>query len=304
MQEFRLNITTDIAGNDIAVAGYTFGTGSPRVYIQGGVHGGEVTFWIFKKLFEYLSKAEVQGTVTLVPVSNPVSWNQRTYFYTVGKFSLQTGEDWNRGFPGNQTSLAKRRADKVFSVAKTYDYVIDLHTSRKSIPFGIFIKERLDPAIVKLLGMEYNYLLSNTADDSMMSALSNTSTCGFEIECGSHDSFDAENVELVYANLINFLAGVDVVRAGKPISKSVNVFDTYIKYFANQAGFLMPQKKVGDTYAPGDRLFTVSQVQRLGEENQYIANEAGVVIKQIPSTILWEGDEVLQTVSKDNLRKL
>ena len=74
MEKFTLTMGKAIGGGDLSVVGYRFGSGSPTTYIQGGTHGGEITYPIFRKLYERLSEAGLKGTVTLVPISNPISW--------------------------------------------------------------------------------------------------------------------------------------------------------------------------------------------------------------------------------------
>ncbi len=43
----RLPLATDMAGNDLGIQGYVFGSGRPKGYMQGGHHGGEVRCWGF-----------------------------------------------------------------------------------------------------------------------------------------------------------------------------------------------------------------------------------------------------------------
>lgn len=298
-------LTTDLAGNNIDIQGVVLGSGNPKVCIQSGTHGGELTFWIIKNLFEKLSQIKLVGTVVLIPNVNPLAWNQRIYFSTVGKFSLQTGEDYNRGFPGSQTSLSQRRAQKLYINAQNFDYVVDLHTSRKSIPFSITIKEKTDQKLLKALGLKFNYLLSNQTDDSMMSVLSTTkSTIGFEIECGSHDSLEGENIEMVTQSLMQFLDFIGIIKDKKatPTSNNQYSYTEYIKYFADVTGFMEPIKRPGMEYKKGDELFKIYPSKDYFNPVIIRAEEDGVIIKLIPTYIVWEGDEVLQTVNKQNMQ--
>jgi uncharacterized protein len=89
-----------IDGNSLSVYGYTLGDGEKSVYIQGGMHGGEITYWIFHRFYQELLNQTLLKQVTLVPIANPFSWQQRSYFYTAGKFSFIDGKDWLWSFPG------------------------------------------------------------------------------------------------------------------------------------------------------------------------------------------------------------
>ena len=305
MKKVKIPLTTDLAGNELNISGVELGSGSPRICIQSGTHGGEITFWIIKELFNRLKNQKLKGTLVLMPNVNPVAWNQRVYFSTVGKFSLQTGEDYNRGFPGSDTSLVKRRAKKIFTNALTFNYVIDLHTSRKSVPFSITIKEKNEQSLINILGLEFNYLLSNKTDDSMMSALSTTKTKGFEIECGSHDSYEQENIDKVTKAILRFLRANKMITLEiEPSSNSPLCYTEYIKYFAETSGYVEFRIEAGQRYKKGEELYLLYPSNNYFEPISINAKEDGVVIKLLPSYIVWEGDEILQTVNKDNLTQL
>ena len=85
-------------GEEINIKKYSLisSTKGRHIYIQGGIHGGEVTLDIIKELFDFLKENLISGQVDFVPYANPLSWNQKAYTYTVGKFSLQDGKDFNR----------------------------------------------------------------------------------------------------------------------------------------------------------------------------------------------------------------
>ena len=145
-EQFTLSIGNSISGSPLSVLGYRFSQGTgPSIYIQGGTHGGEITFPIFKMLSDFLTKsADWNGMVTLIPLSHPLSWNQRYYFYTAGKFDNYNGKDWNRSFPGDKDgSTTQRCSHMIFEEASKHDLVIDLHTSRISNPFVIVAREDL-----------------------------------------------------------------------------------------------------------------------------------------------------------------
>ena len=138
MKKKKLALYKAVYGDEVSVLVYTFGKGKNTLYIQGGVHGGEVTFFILHELVNYLKSIEekLDGTVTVVPICNPVSWSQRVYYYTAGKFDLYKGKDWNRSYPGSETTLSSRMSKKIFEIASKHECVIDLHTARNSKPLS------------------------------------------------------------------------------------------------------------------------------------------------------------------------
>jgi len=45
-----------------------------------------------------LDDTQLAGEIWLVPVCNPLSTNQRTHFFSTGRFNVYDGKDWNRIF--------------------------------------------------------------------------------------------------------------------------------------------------------------------------------------------------------------
>jgi uncharacterized protein len=107
------NITTvpfhHLASGDVlSLQLYRFGDSSrgskagPKVYIQSNLHGAEIVGnAVIEQLIEWLTTLEpdqFQGEVWLVPACNPLSTNQRTHYFSTGRFNPYDGKDWNRIF--------------------------------------------------------------------------------------------------------------------------------------------------------------------------------------------------------------
>ena len=140
-------------GTELSILNYEIDSekAGKHIYIQSGIHGGEITQWILHELFSFLKANLQQGKVTLVPCANPVSWTQRVYYSTNGKFDFYMGKDWNRNFPGNADgSMGERIAGILFGNAKKADFALDLHTSRESIPFGIYSRPEYEDILKRL----------------------------------------------------------------------------------------------------------------------------------------------------------
>jgi len=201
MNVTKVNLYTDISGNKIGALKYEFGKGESLLYLQGGVHGGETTFFIFQELFEFFKKNEskLRGKVTLIPIVNPVAWNQRIYYYTVGKFDLYKGKDWNRSYPSTAKKTMSAQNSKVFfNIAKNYQLSLDFHTARISKPYTVFFnKNALD--IIRTFGLPYNYLVPKSPEFSRSfdNALEKAGKLSFTVECGSHDSYNQKNINEV-----------------------------------------------------------------------------------------------------------
>ena len=73
-----------------------------KAYIQANLHGAEIVgnsvIW---QLIEYLSgldSSQLGGEIWLVPVCNPLGVNQRSHFFSTGRFNSYDGKNWNRIF--------------------------------------------------------------------------------------------------------------------------------------------------------------------------------------------------------------
>ena len=83
-----------------------FGTpgARPKVYIQASLHAEElpgmlVAHHLRKLLADADEKGEVTGEVILVPVANPIGLAQRLDHKPMGRFELDTSENFNRHYP-------------------------------------------------------------------------------------------------------------------------------------------------------------------------------------------------------------
>jgi len=103
---------------------YVFGRGSPKILITAGLHGDEVTsVYAAFKLVEYLKfVGNLNGSVVVVPVVNVLGFQARMRVNPIDMVDL------NRVFPdGSGSSITKGVVKKVWELASSSDYVIDLH---------------------------------------------------------------------------------------------------------------------------------------------------------------------------------
>lgn len=78
--------------------------GRPKVYLQAGLHANEVPgIVILNSLRDRLaalnSAGLVRGEVVLVPFANPIGLNDTVLGVHVGRYGIDTGSNFNRGFP-------------------------------------------------------------------------------------------------------------------------------------------------------------------------------------------------------------
>ncbi len=89
------------------------GTG-PKIYIQASLHAEELpgmhAAHHLRPLLERLdATGQISGNVVLVPMANPIGAAQRVQHKPVGRFELDSGENFNRYYP----DFAHHIADEV-----------------------------------------------------------------------------------------------------------------------------------------------------------------------------------------------
>lgn len=92
-----------------------------KAYIQANLHGAEIVGnAVIQQLIEFLTTlddSKLQGEIWLVPVCNPLGVNQRSHFFSTGRFNSYDGKNWNRIFwdfeqeAGNLTEFAQSQLD-------------------------------------------------------------------------------------------------------------------------------------------------------------------------------------------------
>ena len=92
------------SGDVLSLQVYRFTGAKPgkKAYLQSNLHGAEIVgnsvIYQLIKFLESLDESQLTGEIWLVPVCNPISTNQRTHYFSTGRFNPTDGKDWNRIF--------------------------------------------------------------------------------------------------------------------------------------------------------------------------------------------------------------
>ncbi len=103
------------------------GTAKPRLTVVGAQHsceycGSDALIRLIRD-FDQIDPETVNGSIVLIPVANVPGYPLRTC--CVSQFD---GSNLNRSYPGDpQGTTTERIAHVIWSIAKTGDYVLDLH---------------------------------------------------------------------------------------------------------------------------------------------------------------------------------
>lgn len=92
------------SGDRLSLQVYKFLGATPgkKAYLQANLHGAEIVGnAVIHQLIDFfltLDDSQLTGEIWLVPVCNPLGTNQRTHFFSTGRYNIYNGKDWNRIF--------------------------------------------------------------------------------------------------------------------------------------------------------------------------------------------------------------
>lgn len=106
MQRIDHSLTSPSLGVQKTVTSLHFGApgARPKIYIQASLHAEElpgmlVAHHLRKRLVAADKRGEIAGEIVLVPVANPIGLAQRVDHKPLGRFELDTSENFNRHYP-------------------------------------------------------------------------------------------------------------------------------------------------------------------------------------------------------------
>ncbi|HEY9833527.1 MAG TPA: succinylglutamate desuccinylase/aspartoacylase family protein [Stenomitos sp.] len=163
------------SGDRLSIQIYKFIGTKPgkKAYLQSNLHGAEIVGnAVIHQLIEFLitlDDSQISGEIWLVPVCNPLSTNQRTHFFSTGRFNVHDGKDWNRIFWDYEKEcedlalFAKSQVDlRPDVIRKNYLEKIQLSFSKQlekiQSPSGVPFSERYRYQLQSLC-LDANYLI-------------------------------------------------------------------------------------------------------------------------------------------------
>jgi uncharacterized protein len=102
---------------------FRFGSGPRKAYIQASLHGDElpgmrVAVELKKRLRELEQEGQLDATIELVPVANPIGLAQMFQATHQGRFDFASGKNFNRDFPSLGEKVAARVSGRLSAKAK------------------------------------------------------------------------------------------------------------------------------------------------------------------------------------------
>lgn len=113
MQRIDHPLLSPSLGSHKTLTSFHFGKpgSSPKIYIQASLHAEELPGMLvahhLRALFETAEAAgQVLGEIVLVPIANPIGLAQRLDHKPMGRFELDTSENFNRHYPDLAAAVA------------------------------------------------------------------------------------------------------------------------------------------------------------------------------------------------------
>ena len=106
IDRIEFNLPTGVPGTQRTITAFRLGNrrGGPSVYIQAALHADELNGTLvvdaLRGMLENSERQnELSGEVWLVPLANPLGLGQHRAGRHLGRFHLETNENFNRHFP-------------------------------------------------------------------------------------------------------------------------------------------------------------------------------------------------------------
>ena len=310
MKETKKDIVvgTTVAGQPIYITCYTIDSEKPgkTFYLQGGIHGGEITLHMIRDIYNEVKKHIVCGKVKFVPFANPTGWAQKAYAYTVGKFNYKTGEDFNRTY-GKKTldSATSAISREILKECEEADAIIDLHTAHTSFPHTITMSEK-DLELAKLANIEYNRLCFGSEEyKTTLDGQLCDKKPAFTIECGSHDDINEEYKIDVVKGVLNVIASLGIIDTVPQQNKKRQVaFSKSVSYFAECGGIVDFKKGLGESFKKGETLYIIMPANLQEKEIEVKAEFDGIVFRFAKTHIYNSFDEVMRVFNLNDLKPI
>lgn len=120
-----VTLNQDIAGQEIGIPVYHLQSdveGAPTVYVQSAVHAAEMQgSAVIYELITALKSTNLVANFILVPNCNPFGRTQRAGEYLQGRFDATNGNNWNRFYYYNESSVAGFVEDNLTSLKTMSD---------------------------------------------------------------------------------------------------------------------------------------------------------------------------------------
>jgi len=264
---------------------YRLGKGKPGVLVTGAMHGDEVIgTYSIRRAISSLDERTLKGSVTFLPVSNPLAFRCRE------RASPVDSTDLNRVFPGDEKgSVSQRLAHTIWQEATQADYILDLHGCGMScIPYVLCLHQEFDyvreyvrklaiPTVVESSGLR-GQLFIEASHKKMPAAI---------IEAGSHRGiFNTDHADQLYRTIFGLLASLSIIDEKVPLAKQ-RFYGKISNTKVDEEDFFIPRVTAGMTVKKGDLLGVMTT-----EGKKVLSQHSGIITSVQMPGVVFPGDSV------------
>lgn len=282
MRKMKLEIDKTHANS---LSFYRLGAGKPRVLVTGAIHGDEVIgTHAIREVISILDRKTIKGTVTLLPVSNPLAFRCRT------RASPVDGADLNRIFPGSRDGSASERfAYHIWQEAKASDHVLDLHGCGMSCaPYILCLHREFNFVrdYVRNLAIRTVVESSGLRGQLFIEASHNKIPAAI-IEAGSHHGmFNIDHSRQLQKAMLGLFARLGMISYGAAAIRQ-HFYGKISGVKTGEEGFFLPRIKAGASVKKGSVLGTMT-----AGDKRVLSPYRGVVTSVQMPGIVFPGDSV------------
>ncbi len=269
------------------------GRDSPRMVLVAGQHGDEWNGpWILHRLTNLLNPDEVRGTLVILPIANPLAFNEGRRVSAVD--SIDLNRSYGGGRPRKPTEhLGALLWKSVFSRA---DYLIDVHSGGPGeyLPFAATPNGK-DLDLAQALNLRFIHLPGQTKAGFLVNACQQAGVRAVLIEVGGGRSLDMQYHQAVVDGLVNAMRTVGIL-PGEPVcGPDPHVFHEKYIISAPRAGFFEPAVELGQRVQEGQRLGVITPI--LAEKGFEVTSpRSGIVLYLRRQPSVGEQDSLVHIV--------
>ncbi|KXA95399.1 hypothetical protein AKJ36_00690 [candidate division MSBL1 archaeon SCGC-AAA259I07] len=258
-----------------------------KVCIISGQHGNEWNgIYSSQKFFKNVPHEAVKGTLIVIPIVNPLAFNEKSRVSSVDSIDL------NRTYLNHSyRKPAEQIGTKLFAeLFGEMDYIIDIHgggPGEYSPHVAVTDENLIEKASDLLLPDVY---LGSSSSGSLASACAKENIPLFTVEAGKRRHIDRAYTDKIIKGLENFLKGVDMLD-GKPQEGKPVVHSNKDKVTSPASGFFTPQVDLGDRIEKGDK---IGELEKLfGEEKIIRTSVSGKILYLRSEKVVSKGENLI-----------
>jgi len=234
------------------------GRDAPSMVLVAGQHGDEWNGpWILHKLAAALDPVEVRGTMVILPIANPLAFNEARRVSAVDHVDLN--RTYGAGKPRKPTEhLGELLWESLFSQT---DYLIDLHSGGPGeyLPFAAAPNGK-DLELARALNLHFIHLPAQSDAGFLVNACQQSGVHAVLVEVGGGRTLDRQYHQPVIDGLMNAMRSVGLLAGSPEPGPEPYIFQRKDIVSAPCPGFFKPEVELGYRVREGDLVGVVTPI--------------------------------------------